>query len=455
MQGVLKVIVDIFSVPAILVAIIAVIGLVLQKAKTEDVVKGGIKTFVGFLILTQGANIITASLTPFGEMFQKAFHVTGVVPSNEAIIAVTIKTFGTTSALIMVTGMLFNIVFARITKFKYIYLTGHAFFYQACIIAVILTGANMNNALMILVGGCFLGLAGILWPAILQKYTKQITGTDDVALAHTGNFGYMISANVGRLFSLNGKKGKSTEDINFPQSLAFLRDSTVSIAMTMAIVYVVVAIVAGPNFIQSRLSEGSNYIVYSLQQAGFFAAGVYVILAGVRMILGEIIPAFKGISERLVPNSKPGLDCPIVFPYAPNAVLIGFFSSFVGGIISMIIMSVLGTTIVIPGVVPHFFCGATAAVYGNATGGAKGAIFGSFAQGMLISFIPLFLMPLVSNLGFTGSTFSDTDYGVEGLLLGQSSRMGGQLAIISVVLIILAIVLLLTLNDKRKAREAE
>lgn len=224
--------------------------------------------------------------------------------------------------------------------------------------------------------------------------------------------------------------------------------------MTMAIVYVVVAIVAGPNFIQSRLSDGSNYIVYSLQQAGFFAAGVYVILAGVRMILGEIIPAFKGISERLVPNSKPGLDCPIVFPYAPNAVLIGFFSSFVGGIISMVIMSVLGTTIVIPGVVPHFFCGATAAVYGNATGGAKGAIFGSFAQGMLISFMPLFLMPLVSNLGFTGSTFSDTDYGVEGLLLGQSSRMGGQLAIISVVLIILAIVLLLTLNDRRKAREA-
>ncbi|MDV2888056.1 PTS transporter subunit IIC, partial [Alkalihalophilus pseudofirmus] len=86
--------------------------------------------------------------------------------------------------------------------------------------------------------------------------------------------------------------------------------------------------------IETKLSDGTNFIIYSIQMAGTFAAGVFVILSGVRLILGEIIPAFKGISEKLVPNSKPALDCPIVFPYAPNAVLVGFFSSFVGGIVS-------------------------------------------------------------------------------------------------------------------------
>lgn len=454
MQTLLKVIVDIFSIPAILVALIATLGLVLQKAKSTEVIKGAIKTFVGFLILTQGANIITAALTPFGQMFQQAFHVTGVVPSNEAIIAVAIKSFGTTSALIMVVGMAFNILFARFTKFKYVYLTGHAFFYQACIIAVILTGAKMNDGLMILVGGAFLGMAGAIWPAILQPFTMLITGTDDVALAHTGNFGYMIAAYIGKIFGRNGKKTKSTEDINFPQSLSFLRDSTVSITITMTVVYIIVAIVTGPEYIQSKLSDGTNYIVYSIQEAGYFAAGVYIILSGVRMVLGEIIPAFKGISERLVPNSKPGLDCPIVFPYAPNAVLIGFFSSFVGGILSMIIMAFAGTTIVIPGVVPHFFCGATSAVYGNATGGVKGAVAGSFIQGIIISFMPLFLMPLVSNLGFTGSTFSDTDYGVEGLLLGEASRMGGQVAIIAVTVVILIIMFALTAISGKKGKQA-
>jgi PTS system ascorbate-specific IIC component len=137
-------------------------------------------------------------------------------------------------------------------------------------------------------------------------------------------------------------------------------------------------------------------------------------------------------------------------------VLIGFFSSFVGGIVSLIIMAMAGTTIVIPGVVPHFFCGATSAVYGNATGGIRGAVLGSFVQGIVISFMPLFLMPLVSNLGFTGSTFSDTDYGIIGLLLGQSSRMGGQIAVIAVVVIVgIAMFALTAISGKKKNKDEE
>ena len=88
----------------------------------------------------------------------------------------------------------------------------------------------------------------------------------------------------------------------------------------------------GQGTLKKKLSSGTSGLVYALQLAGQFAAGVFVILAGVRLILGEIVPALKGISERLVPNSKPALDCPIVYPYAPNAVLIGFISSFAGGL---------------------------------------------------------------------------------------------------------------------------
>lgn len=260
MNGFLKVLVDIASTPAILVALIAILGLVLQRKHVSDVLKGGIKTFVGFLVLTSGAGVVTGSLTPFGKMFQQAFHVTGVVPNNEAIIAIAIKNFGTATALIMLFGMAANILFARLTKFKYIYLTGHAFFYQACIIAVVLTTTRMNNVLMIAVGGLFLGMCGSVFPAIIQPFTKQITGTDDVALAHTGNFGYMIAGYIGKWF---GNKNKSTEDINFPKGLAFLRDSTVSIALTMMVVYLTVALFTGSTYIETKLSAGTNFIVFS------------------------------------------------------------------------------------------------------------------------------------------------------------------------------------------------
>lgn len=209
----------------------------------------------------------------------------------------------------------------------------------------------------------------------------------------------------------------------------------------MTIFYLIVAIFAGPSWIAKELSNGTHGLVYALQLAGQFAAGVFVILAGVRLILGEIVPAFKGISEKLVPNSKPALDCPIVYPYAPNAVLIGFLSSFAGGLVSMAVMLMTGTTVILPGVVPHFFCGATAGVIGNASGGIRGATVGAFFQGVLISYLPIFLMPVLGGLGFEGSTFSDADFGLSGIILGALNKAGGTTAIaIGLILILLALV---------------
>ncbi len=451
MNGVLNILIDIASTPAILVALIAVLGLGLQKKPISDVVRGGIKTFVGFLVVTAGAGVIEGSLAPFGEMFQHAFNMQGVVPNNEAIVALALTKYGTYTALIMLVGMAFNILIARITKFKYIYLTGHATLYMACMIAVIMSVTKMSAVPLVLVGGLALGLANTIFPAIAQPFTKQITKNDSVALGHTGNFGYALSGFIGKYV---GNKEKSTEDINFPKGLAFLRDSTVSITLTMGIVYTIVALFAGNTFISENLSDGTNYIIYALQQAGMFAAGVFVILAGVRLILAEIVPAFKGISEKLVPNSIPALDCPIVFPYAPNAVLIGFLTSFVGGIVSLFIMVATGTTVIIPGVVPHFFCGATAGVFGNATGGVRGAVVGSFIHGVIISFMPILLMPVMGDLGFQGSTFSDTDYGVTGIFLGKLADMGGQIAVVAGVLAVLVLLIGLTVFGKKKGTEA-
>ncbi len=58
-------------------------------------------------------------------------------------------------------------------------------------------------------------------------------------------------------------------------------------------------------------------------------------------MIAEIVPAFKGISDKLVPNARPALDCPVVFPYAPNAVLVGFLSSFAAGLIGMFTLYLL------------------------------------------------------------------------------------------------------------------
>lgn len=236
MNGVIGVLVDIAKTPAFLVSLIALVGLLTQKKSGADTVKGTVKTFVGFLVLSAGAGVVSGSLEPFGGMFETAFNVKGVVPNNEAIVSMALQQFGTTTALVMFFGMAVNIVIARFSKMKHIFLTGHHTLYMACMYAVIFSVAGFKGASLVAVGALALGATMTLSPFILQPFMRKMTGGDSVGLGHFGGVGYWLAGTIGKL--VRGKKEKvvTTEDVNFPKGLAFLRDSTVSIALTMMVI---------------------------------------------------------------------------------------------------------------------------------------------------------------------------------------------------------------------------
>ncbi|MBS9423886.1 PTS ascorbate transporter subunit IIC [Photorhabdus caribbeanensis] len=405
---------DVLSEPAILVGFIALIGLIVQKKPVTECIKGTLKTIMGFVILGAGAGLVVSSLAGFAEIFQHAFGIQGVVPNNEAIVSIAQKSFGKEMAMIMFFAMVINILIARFTPWKFIFLTGHHTLFMSMMVAVILATAGIKGTMLVAIGSVVVGVAMVFFPAIAHPYMKKVTGSDDVAIGHFSTLSYVLSGFIG---SKLGNKAYSTEEMNVPKSLLFLRDTPVAISFTMAIIFMISCLFAGGDFVR-EVSGGKNGLMFSLMQSITFAAGVYIILQGVRMVIAEIVPAFKGISDKLVPNAKPALDCPVVFPYAPNAVLVGFLSSFVAGVIGMFILYALGMTVIIPGVVPHFFVGAAAGVFGNATGGRRGAILGAFAQGFLITFLPVFLLPVLGDIGIANTTFSDADFGALGILLG-------------------------------------
>ncbi len=407
---------DVLGTPAILVGLFALIGLVLQRKSVSNVISGTLKTIMGFVLLTSGATVIASTLAIFSCLFEHSFHIHGVVPNTDAMAALAQKSFGTATAMIMVFGMVINIILARFTPLKYIFLTGHHTLYMAAMLAVILSAGNISLFWVTITGSLILGTMMVISPAILQPFTRRITGTDELALGHFGSFGYLLAALIGKV---TGKGSVTIEEIEVPKSLNFMRDSSVAISLTMMVLFLVLVTIAGKNFVENTLSHGQNFIIFAIIQSLTFAAGVYIILAGVRMIIAEIVPAFKGIADKLVKDAKPALDCPTVFPFAPNAVIIGFLVSFLAGLISMFLFPLFNLSVIVPGLVPHFFCGGTAGVYGNVMGGRRGVVIGAFAHGLLISFLPAILLPLMGDMGFASTTFGDADFGVVGIILGN------------------------------------
>ncbi len=258
-------------------------------------------------------------------------------------------------------------------------------------------------------------------------------------MGHFGSLGYYLSAWIG---SKIGKPEDNIENSKLPESMSFFRDTTISTAIVMLVFYLIAAFAAGASFVESNLSNGQNFIIYSVISAFTFSVGVTVVYSGVRMILSELLPAFKGVSQRLIPNAVPAVDCAVFFPYGPTAVIVGFIASLLGGLLSMGLVGAWLGVFIIPGMVPHFFTGATAGIYGNATGGRIGAVVGPFVQGIMITILPALLLPLLGTLGFQNTTFGDFDFAALGLVIGETVKHLGAAGGIGLAALVLVIVIL-------------
>ncbi|MCV9878166.1 PTS sugar transporter subunit IIC [Brenneria izbisi] len=405
---------DVLGQASILVSLIAMIGLIALKKSPGKVITGTLKTLLGFLVLLAGANIIVATLTFLGEIFQQGFNMRGIVTDVGAIAGIAQKTLGRETALIMVIAFVINIVIARFTPFKYIFLTGQASLWMATVCSVIGYMGGLRGMELILLGGVIAGLMAVLMPAMAQPIVRKITGSDDIALGHFCTIGYIVQAGVARV---TGDASKSTEDLELPQAFSFLQDTYLSMMVVMIPIYLIPAVAAGPDVV-AAYSNGVNYLVYAFIQSIQFVVGVYVLLAGVRLLLAEIVPAFRGIALRIVPNAVPALDCPVLFPYAPNAVIIGFIATTVGAIIGMFLFPTVGLAMILPGMLTNFFAGGTAGIFANAVGGRRGAIIGGVFHGLFITLLPALLLPLLGQFGLENVTFSDSDVIGVGLVFG-------------------------------------
>lgn len=447
MNGVLTFLQNILSEPAFLMGLIAFVGLVALRTPSHKVLTGTLGPILGYLMLAAGATVIQQNLAPLATLIDQGFGITGVVPNNEAVTSVAQKILGVETMSILIVGLVLNILFARFTRFKYIFLTGHHSFFMACLLSAVLGAIGFKGMALVAVGGFILGAWSAISPAIGQKYTLKVTDGDEIAMGHFGSLGYYLSAWIG---SKVGKNSPSTEELHISEKWSFLRNTNISTGLVMVVFYliaVVACLINNPKTV-TELAAGKNPFIFAIVGGLTFAVGVAIVYAGVRMILADLIPAFQGIAMKLIPNAVPAVDCAVFFPYAPTAVILGFAFSFLGGLLGMFVLGAIGGVLIVPGMVPHFFCGATAGIFGNATGGRRGAILGSFVNGLFLAFLPATLLPVLGKLGFANTTFGDFDFGVFGILLGNVGNSIGQIGVYLIVAVLVVVLLLPSIITK-------
>ena len=151
---------NILTQTSVVIGLIALIGLCLQKKGVGETISGTMKTMLGFMVLSAGSAVIVSALTYFGNIFTPAFHMDGLVPSIEAINgqAMSELGYGSEIAVSLACIFLFNLFFARVTKFKYVFLTGQVLLWIATITVVFGHYAGLRGPAVILVGGLIGGL---------------------------------------------------------------------------------------------------------------------------------------------------------------------------------------------------------------------------------------------------------------------------------------------------------
>lgn len=413
-------IINVLGDPTIILGLVALIGLLFMRSSAGDTILGVCKTMMGYLILSAGTSVIGGPLEPLTAMIRKGLNVEGVLPLYWPAYSSTMAAFGAEVAIMFIVGFLLNIVLAKVTKFKYLALTVHLQLFWCGFMAVVLHGFGFSGTTVIVAGGIVSGLYFWISTGISAHYLKPVT--EEHANFVPSTISIIIAGTLGKLFK---KDSKSAEEIDFPDSLGWLKDTTVSMAVVFFLLNICFAFVAGPAYAQ-ELAGDTVWVVYFLKQALTFAGAIAIILYGVRMLLAELIPAFSGIAEKLLPNAKLGLDYPTVYPYASTSVMLGFIMNLLGSIVATLIMAFTGfAPLVLPGVQINFFEGALVGVYANARGGLKNVLLSSFITGFLLQFAVAITFPMTGMLVSQNVAYEAMDFNTIGFVFGKVVSLFG------------------------------